>query len=47
LWESTDAGATFAQVEGYPFRHPTRVFHAPDGNVWVVSLGGGLRIKTQ
>ena len=46
LWESTDAGATFGQVEGYPFRHPTRVFYAPDGDLWVVSLGGGLRVMT-
>jgi len=48
LWYTKNLTAstpTFAQVQGYPFRQPERVFYNPykSGEVWVTSFGNGLR----
>ncbi len=49
LWQTTNLNSAeplFQPLDGYPFRHPTRVFinpHRP-GQVWVTSFGGGLHI---
>jgi photosystem II stability/assembly factor-like uncharacterized protein len=46
LWKSTNfnnAKPVFKLVEGYPFKHPTRIFYHPDnGDIWITSFGGGL-----
>jgi len=49
LWYSSNrraASPAFAQVMGYPFRFPSRVFYNPyDSNeVWVTSYGNGMRL---
>jgi hypothetical protein len=49
LWYSANRRAVspmFAQVSGYPFRFPSRVFFNPyDANeVWVTSFGNGMRL---
>jgi hypothetical protein len=49
LWCSSNrraASPAFAQVAGYPFRFPTRVFFSPyDANeIWVTSFGNGMRL---
>ena len=49
LWYSSNrraASPVFAQIAGYPFRFPTRVFFNPyDANeIWVTSFGNGMRL---
>jgi photosystem II stability/assembly factor-like uncharacterized protein len=49
LWYSSNrraASPAFAQVMGYPFRFPSRVFYNPyDSNeIWVTSYGNGMRL---
>jgi hypothetical protein len=49
LWYSANrrlTSPTFAQVPGYPFRFPSRVFYNPyDTNeIWVTSYGNGMRL---
>lgn len=49
LWYSSNRRATsptFTQLDGYPFRFPTRVFFNPyDANeIWVTSFGNGPRL---
>jgi hypothetical protein len=49
LWHSMNRRApspVFAQLSGYPFRFPSRVFFNPyDANeVWVTSFGNGMRL---
>ena len=49
LWYSSNRRApapVFAQLSGYPFRFPSRVFFNPyDANeVWVTSYGNGMRL---
>lgn len=49
LWHTADRQAAqpaFAQLAGYPFRFPSRVFFNPhDANeVWVTSFGNGMRM---
>jgi hypothetical protein len=49
LWmteELSSPSPTFEQIDGYPFRHPVRIFYEP-GNaqrIWTTSFGGGLRV---
>ncbi len=49
LWYSSNrraAAPVFAQLSGYPFRFPTRLFFNPyDPNeIWVASFGNGMRL---
>lgn len=49
LWRTdnlTAADPEFALVDGYPFRHPVRMFFNPhdDEELWVTSFGNGLRV---
>jgi photosystem II stability/assembly factor-like uncharacterized protein len=49
LWYSSNrraAAPTFSQLNGYPFKFPSRVFFNPyDSNeVWVTSYGNGIRL---
>src|SRR5581483_9183499 len=49
LWYSgniNSATPTFAQVAGYPFRQPERVFFNPynPAEMWVTSFGNGIRV---
>ncbi|MFZ1730442.1 MAG: T9SS type A sorting domain-containing protein [Bacteroidota bacterium] len=49
LWFSSNISADapdFAQVAGYPFQHPQRIFFNPfdQQEIWVTSFGNGLRV---
>jgi hypothetical protein len=51
LWRTDNLTATspaFTQVDGYPFRHPVRMFFHPNDEteLWATSFGNGLRVET-
>ncbi|MEI7892832.1 MAG: hypothetical protein WCI05_07060 [Myxococcales bacterium] len=47
--ELTKERPTLVPVEGYPFRHPVRIFYNPydTKEVWITSFGSGLRVHRE